>query len=121
MHVVRYRLFNCLQERQLAALQNMRHISLHQTCGEWSPSAAAQFRESREWQELRYRTLSMNDGRCELCGASKHDGAALHVDHIVPLSLDWFRRADPENLQVLCRLCNVGKRNRDNTDWRPAR
>lgn len=78
------------------------------------------FYDSAEWKRLRHDALRKNDGRCELCGQSKHDGpdVTLHVDHIVPLSKDWSRRADPANLQVLCGDCNLGKSNRDQTDWR---
>jgi X-X-X-Leu-X-X-Gly heptad repeat protein len=43
---------------------------------------------------------------------------ALHVDHIKPRSLYPARALDPENLQVLCRDCNLGKSNKDATDWR---
>ncbi len=45
----------------------------------------------------------------------------MHVDHIKP------RRKYPElalsrsNLQVLCNLCNHGKGNWDETDWREPR
>jgi 5-methylcytosine-specific restriction endonuclease McrA len=52
------------------------------------------------------------------CGASPKDGIRVHVDHIKP------RRDFPElaltfdNLQVLCEVCNHGKGNWDQTDWR---
>jgi 5-methylcytosine-specific restriction endonuclease McrA len=44
----------------------------------------------------------------------------MHVDHIKPRSLFPLLAADPENLQVLCEDCNVGKSNVDTTDWRPV-
>jgi 5-methylcytosine-specific restriction endonuclease McrA len=45
-------------------------------------------------------------------------GSVMHVDHIKPrwkypeLSLSF------ENLQVLCKDCNLGKGGWDETDWR---
>lgn len=76
------------------------------------------FYESREWRELRYKALVKNDGRCECCGAGKHNGKMLHVDHILPRSLFPNRELDLTNLQVLCEDCNLGKSNKDVTDWR---
>jgi 5-methylcytosine-specific restriction endonuclease McrA len=42
----------------------------------------------------------------------------LHVDHIVPRYKAPHRSLDIENLQVLCRDCNIGKGAWDQTDWR---
>lgn len=77
-----------------------------------------EFYESYEWRKVRYDALVAADGKCQLCGRSKHDGIVLNVDHIVSLRKNWARRADIRNLQVLCRECNHGKGNRDSTDWR---
>lgn len=78
------------------------------------------FYESREWRELRYSALLRNDGKCELCGAGKHDGIRLHVDHIKPRSLFPDLALSASNLQVLCEDCNLGKSNKDDTDWRKS-
>lgn len=83
------------------------------------PKVVRDFYMSPAWRSMRYEALRLNDGRCELCGASKHDGVSLHVDHIMPRS-KWPRlELELSNLQVLCVDCNMGKSNRDNTDWRP--
>lgn len=79
-----------------------------------------EFYESYEWRKVRFDALKASDGKCQLCGRSKHDGVTLNVDHIIPLRKNWKRRADITNLQVLCHECNHGKGNRDTTDWRPA-
>lgn len=71
-----------------------------------------------EWKRVRYDALKASDGRCELCGVSKHDGAKLNVDHIKPLSTHWHLRFELSNLQVLCGSCNCGKGGDDDTDWR---
>jgi len=73
---------------------------------------------SDEWRALRYEVLKEQNGCCQLCGRSRKDGVVLHVDHIIPLSVDWSKRFDKNNLQVLCADCNLGKSNKDTIDWR---
>ena len=70
---------------------------------------------------VRYEALKRAGKRCELCGVKEGDSnyenrLPLHVDHIVPRSKGGSN--DIENLQVLCRACNLGKGNRDDTDFR---
>lgn len=75
-----------------------------------------QFYLSYEWRRLRYFVLK-NYGRvCMLCGTTE---GAMHGDHIKPLRKYWELRLDPENIQILCEVCNHGKGNWDETDWRP--
>jgi len=64
---------------------------------------------------VRYRLLKKANGRCSLCGATKKE-TVLHVDHIVPRSKGGTN--DESNLQVLCLKCNLGKSNKDATDFR---
>lgn len=58
---------------------------------------------------VRMQILTRDDFRCKMCGASGRDGAELHIDHIVPVSHGG--RTLAENLQVLCKSCNLGKSN----------
>ena len=84
--------------------------------------ASPAFLQTPEWGRVRYDALRANDGRCELCGRSKHQlppGEHLNVDHV------RSRRARPDlalevtNLAVLCSADNAGKGNRyDGDDWR---
>lgn len=76
------------------------------------------FYSSKEWRSLRYSALRRSDGRCMCCGrnTAKH-GVVLHVDHIVPRSVDPSRALMLENLQVLCEDCNLGKSNTDEITW----
>ena len=87
--------------------------------GRHGPPAFHDFYMSPEWQRVRYSTLLKSDGLCSLCGRDPiTHGVALHVDHIVPRSKNRERELDESNLQVLCEDCNLGKGNRDETDWR---
>lgn len=76
------------------------------------------FYKSLSWKKIRYEVLKESNGKCYLCGRSAKDGVILHVDHIIPLSIDWGKRLDKNNLQVLCNDCNLGKMNKDTSDWR---
>jgi 5-methylcytosine-specific restriction endonuclease McrA len=80
--------------------------------------ASPEFLQTPDWKRARYMALKMNDGRCECCGRSKHDGVKLHVDHIKPRKTHPHLALDVRNLQVLDEDCNLAKGNVDKTDWR---
>lgn len=65
---------------------------------------------------LRWQVFQRDQWKCVACGRNSHDGAILHVDHIVPRSRGG--RDVLENFQTLCDVCNIGKSNRDATDLR---
>lgn len=73
------------------------------------------FYYSPEWRALRYRVFKTYGRVCALCRTTE---GQMHVDHIKPRSLFPELALVFENLQVLCRDCNLGKSNRDETDWR---
>lgn len=79
---------------------------------------SSDFYSSREWRQLRYQALRIHGAMCQACGASPKTGHVMHVDHILPRSVDWKSALELENLQVLCEECNIGKSNWDATDWR---
>ncbi|MBC8522360.1 HNH endonuclease [PVC group bacterium] len=69
----------------------------------------------------RFQALKRANHRCDLCGVKQDDEnyeerLPLHVDHIKPRSKGGSNELD--NLQVLCRKCNLGKSDRDDTDFR---
>jgi len=75
--------------------------------------------ERKSWRVLRYEALRVHGGKCLLCGRSPREhGIVLHVDHIKPSSLYPDLEFELDNLQVLCDECNMGKSNKDTTDWR---
>jgi 5-methylcytosine-specific restriction endonuclease McrA len=74
------------------------------------------FYESREWRELRYTVIKRHGRKCQACGAIDK---RIHVDHIKPRSKYPDLALEESNLQILCEDCNMGKSNKDETDWRP--
>jgi 5-methylcytosine-specific restriction endonuclease McrA len=76
-----------------------------------------EFYASLSWKKLRYQALTQASGKCQCCGATG-DKSPLHVDHIKPRSKYPDLALDINNLQVLCADCNIGKLNKDETDWR---
>lgn len=73
------------------------------------------FYTSREWRKLRYEALGRYGRRCMSCGSNNRE---IHVDHIVPRSVDPMKELDIDNLQILCVDCNLGKGNNDCIDYR---
>ena len=75
------------------------------------------FFASREWLGARYSALLKHGRTCMCCGV---EAKPAHVDHIKPRSKYPELALDVSNLQVLCRDCNLGKSNTDETDWRES-
>jgi hypothetical protein len=78
---------------------------------------AKDFYASKEWASVRYAALLKADGRCACCGASRNDGAVMHVDHVKPRSKFPELALSLDNMQVLCNLCNTAKSNVDMSRW----
>lgn len=81
-------------------------------------NARAVFYASREWREIRYQRFKISGRKCVICQRGDRDGIVLHVDHIKPRSKYPELELDLDNTQVLCEDCNLGKSNKDETDWR---
>lgn len=78
------------------------------------------FFESEAWKRLRYAAIRRHGARCQACGATRQDGAVIQVDHVKPRSTHPELALVLDNLQVLCRDCNLGKSNLYEDDWRNA-
>jgi hypothetical protein len=66
-----------------------------------------------------WAVLARDHWTCYSCGRStRGDDVLLEVDHIMPRSRGGTDVLD--NLQTLCKKCNIGKSNRDDTDLRRA-
>jgi len=78
------------------------------------------FYASWEWKKARYSALKTHGRKCLCCGWQPGDTLAGHlvVDHIKPRSKFPELALDPDNLQVLCNDCNMGKSNDNFDDWR---
>ncbi len=85
----------------------------------WEEVNSDDFLRGYPWTELRYKVLRDRGRKCECCGATRDDGVKMNVDHIRPRKDFPDLALDEANLQVLCEVCNQGKGNWDQTDWRP--
>jgi 5-methylcytosine-specific restriction endonuclease McrA len=86
-----------------------------------APETGDSFYRSYRWRRLRIDALEANRMRygmlaCECCGMI--DARQWHVDHIYPRSTHPELALEPDNLQVLCDACNVGKATAYTTNWR---
>jgi 5-methylcytosine-specific restriction endonuclease McrA len=87
------------------------------TTGQVDP-VSDEFLLTYAWRQLRMRVLVKHGAKCQCCGCDASDGVKIHVDHIKPRRKYPELALDESNLQVLCEVCNHGKGNWDETDWR---
>ncbi|WP_208597405.1 HNH endonuclease [Leptospira yanagawae] len=87
-------------------------------------------KELKQSQSIRYEVLSESNQKCALCGIDSSI-SNIDIDHIVPKSRadkngniikDGIKMNvnDKRNLQALCYVCNRGKRNLDDQDFRKS-
>jgi 5-methylcytosine-specific restriction endonuclease McrA len=97
----------------LAKMKERRETEVQQQA--WAPD----FYDSKEWKRVRFDVLERHFAKyghwCLLC---HNKFTPLHVDHIKPRSKYPELALDANNLQVLCHICNEGKGNRSETDFR---
>jgi len=105
-----------IKKYALEYIESRKTVQMDQVQRDWYKSNF--FLKSDEWYALRYKVLLKYGGKCQCCGNGKEQGAILQVDHIKPRSIYPELATDINNLQVLCRECNMGKRNKFATDWR---
>lgn len=73
---------------------------------------------SPEFRTLRHKVFLRDGEICAKCGATPRPNMWIEIDHIKPVSKYPELALDIDNLQCLCRLCNVKKSNTDETDYR---
>lgn len=70
------------------------------------------FYHSSAWKQLRAAKLSQAGYACEECKKKGIITLAVDVHHIVPISEDWDKRFDMNNLRCLCVNCHNKAHNR---------
>lgn len=86
----------------------------------WVDPKSDAFLHSFEWKILRIKVLKKYGAACMCCGNSPATGGVVNVDHIKPRRYFPELALEFDNCQILCSVCNSGKLNWDQTDWRPA-
>ena len=64
------------------------------------------FYQSKEWHELRMAKRVASDGLCEMCRAKGIIREAKEIHHIEPITENWNKRLDYDNLIALCSDCH---------------
>ncbi|MEJ8474475.1 HNH endonuclease [Roseibium algae] len=67
------------------------------------------FYKTAEWRKFRFAFLSCYGRVCCSCGAKGGSGKAFELDHILPRHLYPELAFRPDNCQILCDDCHVGK------------
>lgn len=104
-----------LNNEDIEDLENSQEISIDTDTEELPRLDSYTFVRAGLW----WTVLARDNWTCCSCGrSSREDGITLEVDHIVPRSKGGTD--DVENLQTLCKKCNIGKSNKDSTDLRKS-
>jgi len=95
--------------RQVPALIDAMQAALERAAG-----SDDDFYNSPRWFGLRYLAFKKYGSKCACCGTTE---GQLHADHIIPRSIDPSKELELDNIQILCRSCNLAKSNTDSIDW----
>lgn len=71
--------------------------------------SSGDFYSSADWRKLRYDFLQTTAKVCNLCGCKDSPEIEWHVDHIKCRFLYPELKLNFDNLQLLCKDCNIGK------------
>ena len=64
------------------------------------------FYQSAAWRRVRNIKFAQARGLCERCLAKGIVREGREVHHIIPIDVDWNRRLDITNLELLCGECH---------------
>ena len=64
------------------------------------------FYQSKEWQHLRQAKWVASEGLCEMSRAKGIIREAKEIHHIEPITENWNKRLDYDNLIALCSDCH---------------
>lgn len=100
-------------------LKGRRGAEIHSWKGGVTPERQA-FYASEEWKEACRSVWQRADAKCEKCGLDhRHidrDAMKFHVHHVASFAKHPERRADPENLKLLCAPCHRWVHSNANTE-----
>ena len=71
--------------------------------------------QSTRWADIKKVIYSLYDFKCMKCGTNQNE---MHVDHICPVSKYPAMKWSINNLQLLCKNCNMEKSNVNENDYR---
>lgn len=71
------------------------------------------FYHSNPWKKAIEIVKIRDKGLCQHCLKEKRLVIGTIVDHIIPLSVDWDKRLNEDNLQLLCLGCHNIKTKED--------
>lgn len=77
--------------------------------------AVENFYQSQRWIDTKKVVYSLYDFKCMKCGTKDKE---MHVDHICPVSKHQTLKWSINNLQLLCKDCNIEKSNVNEIDYR---
>lgn len=111
-----------LLSRQSKKYRELRESYKIEAFGTERRTKEKRFYVSKAWRELRIAVIVINRKQygkptCVLCNATSCE---MHVDHIKPRSKYPELELDLDNLQLLCKECNLGKSDHYEEDWRPV-
>lgn len=64
------------------------------------------FYNSKEWKILRNYKFGEANGLCERCLKRGIVRAGKEVHHIIPIDIDWSKRLEISNTELLCSDCH---------------
>lgn len=67
---------------------------------------STKFYNSKPWKKLRALIFQQQYGLCQSCLRQDRYVKGDVVDHKTPIKVDWDKRMDPNNLQVMCHKCH---------------
>lgn len=92
------------------------YVNIQKNKYELSRKGSVLFYNSDEWKLLKKWVYGTYERECFRCRAMDTE---LHVDHIVPISVNPEKSTNFANLQILCKECNLLKSNRTLEKYRP--
>lgn len=93
-----------------------RYVNIQKNRYELSRKGSLLFYGSGEWKLLKRWVYGTYERECFRCRAKDTE---LHVDHIVPISVNPEKSTNFSNLQILCKECNLLKSNKNLEKYRP--